>query len=138
MNKTLQVLIITIIAVGIVSGLALASGFNVGQIRFVINVEEPIHCEPACDGEGDDIHLNLFPGEEQTVEIQVFNRSDKNLDVEFRANCTPDSDDLQVTLPDIFLVPGDGSSVQRIFLRAAERTEPQEYKCVLSVDRGEY
>jgi len=136
MNKTLQVLIIVVIG-AILPVTVFASGFNVGAIRFAITVEEPIHCDPVCNGEGE-IPLNLFPGETQPVEIEVFNRSDKNLDVMFRANCTPDSDDLEVTIPETFLVPGQGSTTQTIFITASERAEPQEYKCVLDVDRGEY
>ncbi len=132
---TSELVVILIMFSIITAQVVISSGYTVGFWPFNITIGEPIHCEPACDST--EVTLNLFPGETQELERKIFNASEANLDVMFTVEVTPD-DNIEVTIPDVFLVPGRGDTVQRIFISATKRAEPGEYRLVIGVDRGEY
>ena len=130
------VMMTVLMPLGVVVALSVTT---VGSIRHLITVEEPITCIPECvPGGGTVIEFNLSPGEEQPEEIEVFNSSDKTLDVMFVPHVAPEGDGITVSVPGTFRVPGNGSTTQMIFIKADERTEPQTYTLTILVERGEY
>ncbi len=140
MNKKLFIIVFTVLtAMMVPMGAVIAlSGITVGSIRFLIDVEEPIHCIPVCD-DGITIELNLFPGEEHVEEIEIFNKSEKNLDVMLTPHLEPDGDGIEVEIPDdMFLVPGEGSITKFIIITASARVEAQRYNLTIQVERGDY
>ncbi len=115
------------------------SSVTVGSIRYLITVEEPITCIPSCIRGGSiQFNPNLAPGEEQREEIQVFNSSEKNLDIMFIYHLEPEGDGVTVEGPSTFLVPGRGDTTQVVFFRADARVEAQDYAFTIQVERGEY
>ncbi len=132
---------VVMMAVMLPVGVSIAlSGITVGSIRFLITVEEPITCIPECTpGGGIVLDLNLSPGEEHEEEIQVFNSSEKNLDVMFIPHLSPERDGVEVEIPnEMFLVPGEGSTTQFIIIKADARVEAQQYSLSIQVERGDY
>jgi len=141
MNRKLFIIVFTVLTAMMVplgSVIAL-SGITVGSIRYLITVEEPITCVPSCvRSEGIQFNPNLAPGEEQREEIEVSNSSEKNLDVMFIYHLDPEGDGITIEGPSMFLVPGEGSTTQVVFMKANARVEPQDYTFTIQVERGDY
>ncbi len=141
MNRHLKIAIFMVMMMVLMPvGVSIAlSGVTVGTIRYLVTVEEPITCVPECIlGEGIQFTPNLAPGEEQREEIEVSNSSDKNLDVMFSYHLEPKGDGVTIEGPSLFLVPGEGSTTQVVFIKASARVEPQDYTFTIQVERGDY
>ncbi len=132
MTHFMRVILIFLLAM--IPTIVIASGFNVGSFIRDVTVREPITCEPTCDGTP--VGINLFPGETKTEEVTISNSSDEDLEVMLVVEIL--TDEIEVTVPNAFLVPGGGSTTQEITYHAPGRARPGMYLVVIGVERGEY
>ncbi len=132
MNHFIRVILIFLLAM--IPTIVIASGFNVGSFVRDVTVQEPIRCDPTCDGTP--VGIDLFPGETKTEEVQISNSADEDLEVMLIVSIL--TDEIEVTVPNAFVVPARGDTTQEITYHAPARARPGMYLVVIGVERGEY
>ena len=132
MNHFIRVILIFLLAM--IPTIVIASGFNIGSFVRDITINEPISCDPACDGTS--VGINLFPGETKVEEVTISNSGGADLEVILTVSIL--TDEIEVTVPNAFVVPARGSTTQEMTYHAPARASAGQYPVFIGVGRVEY
>jgi len=112
----------------LVAGAALA--YVALNIPVDIETKEALFCDSGCT-----MAFSLYPLQEETLTAVIRNDGPVALDADILLTCSPDTNDLSVTITNKLTVPPTSTAPLPVTVQMKKNGAPQTYSCNLTVDR---